>query len=860
MVFALVAAALLSTGLSTCKTSGDWIPGQVCETDDSTLVQLQRREDLRHGTFHAMAAKAVRAGANPLMLSNFHNKNPNDGECYDREANNNWAVVDAHLHARPFGGKPVPFSDLIDRLRRSGILFTTLYGIGQRLPIDSTCTYYLDCPGTSVTPSLKNDFFNAQSVLDNAEDLADPSGPKITLSMSFFDLHDVPSNLNKMKLLQDEFPGMFKWVGEINLVKQALWPNHEGLPIPRASIKDWKPFMDEFRRQDIPMALHCDLGNNQNGTQFLALMDGVLRTYPENKIIWVHMAGISKQLNPHLQNETGTSFLEKLHKPITIESHVRMIEERLKNYSKLMIDLSWDILYDELYTLPAEKAMYVNLINQYPDRFLSGSDHVASIEKTEDKYRKEVNKTSAIYKDLNDVAFRNIALGQNYFKTIGLNFTAPKICPPATAPAPTAMLQQESLQAANHDDDMMPEATISETVVLPSMQTLPAVSDFREGSTTCFDRNATDQWAVVDAHLHARPFGGPPVPFNELMDRLRRAGILFTTLYGIGQRLPISSNCTYYLDCPGTIIKPSLKNDFFNAQSVLDNEEEGSSPIITLAMSFFDLDNPETILPKMKLLQSEFPNMFRWAGEINVVKQALWKNNAGKPIPIASIQRWAPFMAELSTQDIPLALHCDLGNDENGTKFLPLMDAILEAYPQNKIIWVHMAGISKQLDPKLAMLQVPVSIQQHVKIIKNRFEKYPHLFVDLSWDILYDSIYHDTEEEKPYIELINQYPARFLSGSDHVAAAAKTEAGYRKELAKVNAIYKELSDEAFQNIALGGNYFKLAHLKEYRPPPICAIRLTGGKLRRMRTRRVLMALTLAVVGTGLVFLLVMLLR
>ena len=30
----------------------------------------------------------------------------------------------------------------------------------------------------------------------------------------------------------------------------------------------------------------------------------------------------------------------------------------------------------------------------------------------------------------------------------------------------------------------------------------------------------------------------------------------------------------------------------------------------------------------------------------------------------------------------------------------------------------------------------------------------------------------------------------------------------------MNAIYKELSDEAFVNIALGGNYFKLAHLDE----------------------------------------------
>ena len=313
-------------------------------------------------------------------------------------------------------------------------------------------------------------------------------------------------------------------------------------------------------------------------------------------------------------------------------------------------------------------------------------------------------------------------------------------------------------------------------------QILPAIADFRHGSSSCFDRNATDQWAVVDAHLHARPFGGPPVPFTELMDRLKRAGVLFTTLYGIGQRLPVDSNCTYYLDCPGTPVKPSLKNDFFNAQSVLDNQEEDSTPIITLSMSFFDLDHPETILPNMTLLQREFPGLFGWAGEINLVKQALWNNSLGRPVPLESISKWADFMAELRKQDIPMAIHSDLGDEVDGTKFLPLMDKVLSTYPNNKIIWVHMAGISKQLDPKLSLLQRPVFIQQHVKLIKERLEKYPNLYIDLSWDVLYDSIYHDSDEEKPYIELINEHPTRFLSGSDHVAAVTKPESYYSQAL------------------------------------------------------------------------------
>ena len=225
---------------------------------------------------------------------------------------------------------------------------------------------------------------------------------------------------------------------------------------------------------------------------------------------------------------------------------------------------------------------------------------------------------------------------------------------------------------------------------------------------------------------------------------------------------------------------------------MLDNQEADSTPLITLSMSFFDLDHPETILPNMKLLQTEFPGMFRWAGEINLVKQALWKNLAGRPVPPESILKWKDFMAELRRQDIPMAIHSDLGDEVDGTKFLPLMDKVLSTYPNNKIIWVHMAGISKQLDPKLSLLQRPVFIQQHVKLIDARLNQYPNLYIDLSWDVLYDSIYHDPEEEKPYVELINKHPTRFLSGSDHVAAATKTESSYSDMLSLIELLSNQL--------------------------------------------------------------------
>jgi hypothetical protein len=129
----------------------------------------------------------------PLTLANFKSTN---SDCFDRRSRPNLPVVDGHLHLRPFGGPPIPFHDLLAMVRRSGVLLVAGYGIGQRLPVDSPCTYYLDCPGVPVLPSLKNDFHNAQALLDHP-----PQDLKVVLSMTFPDLSNPQQVLDGMELL-----------------------------------------------------------------------------------------------------------------------------------------------------------------------------------------------------------------------------------------------------------------------------------------------------------------------------------------------------------------------------------------------------------------------------------------------------------------------------------------------------------------------------------------------------------------------------------------------------------------------------------------------------------------------------------
>ena len=212
-----------------------------------------------------------------------------------------------------------------------------------------------------------------------------------------------------MQLLEEEYPGMFTWMGEINLVKQALFGNgHE--PVPIAKIPEWASFMKVLRAQNIPLAIHADLGNDEDPTRYLPLIKEMLRLYPGNKIVWMHM-GLSRELAD-----------------MNVSQHIRIMESLLDHYPNLMLDISWRVIDDHYFSSPEAQALYVPFLNEYSERILPGTDFLASRDKSFEVYRTELRVTSRIIRYLNDNAFRNIALGQNYFRLLGLDYMAPQVC------------------------------------------------------------------------------------------------------------------------------------------------------------------------------------------------------------------------------------------------------------------------------------------------------------------------------------------------------------------------------------------------------------------------------------------------
>ena len=348
------------------------------------------------------SSEAAQAGvASPLTLDTFRAA---DAPCYDRSAQPQTAVVDTHLHFRPFGGPAVPFEEVVGYLEATGVLFANVYGIGQMLPASSACTYYLDCPGTPVTPTLENDLANAANVAAHA-----PPGLHLTLAMTFPDLADPKSILAGIERLDREHPGAFRWMGEVNLVKQALFDNGH-VPVPPAVIGDWAGFMEVLRERNVPLAVHADLGNDDEPARYLPLMEEVLLRYPDNAVVWVHM-GLSREL-------TGGDPAR----------HVALMTSMLDRHPNLMLDIAWRVLDDAYFSTAEGRAAYVPFLNAYSERILPGTDFLASRDKDLEVYRTELEVTGRIHRYLDDRAFRNIALGANYFRLLGLEYEAPPIC------------------------------------------------------------------------------------------------------------------------------------------------------------------------------------------------------------------------------------------------------------------------------------------------------------------------------------------------------------------------------------------------------------------------------------------------
>ena len=204
-----------------------------------------------------------------------------------------------------------------------------------------------------------------------------------------------------------------------------------------------------------------------------------------------------------------------------------------------------------------------------------------------------------------------------------------------------------------------------------SAATLPALAldSFPTADPPCHDRSVQPHTAIVDTHVDFRPLGGPAVPFEEVVEYFEATSVLFANVYGIDQMLPASSCCRHYLDCPGTPVTPTLKNDFVNAANMV-------------------VKTPKSLIRRCRWSSRTSGTWTRsWPGCNSSMRstrpssaQGMRSTWSSRPCSITStnpsrrppIAEWAGFMELLRDRGIPLVVDAEIGIDDEPTRYLPL--------------------------------------------------------------------------------------------------------------------------------------------------------------------------------------------
>jgi hypothetical protein len=282
----------------------------------------------------------------------------------------NYEFNDAHFHLTNYIQEGPSLSHFLDMMgKRVGR--ATIFGLpvqqqwSYRIDGDRAPTYYLN----SDAPLYYYSFTDAHMAME-FRSLPKHQQQRIDPLISGFNPCDMYA-VDHIRRVLRTFPGVFSGIGEFSIHKEFVAAKIAG---GVASLED--PAVHrifEFAAEvGMLVLIHSDIDVPfaKEGSQpaYLERTKALFRKHPRTTIIWAH-AGVGRIVRP-IKNHTA-NMAEILSEPGL--SHVYM-------------DISWDQTAKYVVSAPEVLQNTVNLLEEFPDRFLFGTDAVATPDQA--NYRK----------------------------------------------------------------------------------------------------------------------------------------------------------------------------------------------------------------------------------------------------------------------------------------------------------------------------------------------------------------------------------------------------------------------------------------------------------------------------------------
>jgi len=141
--------------------------------------------------------------------------------------------------------------------------------------------------------------------------------------------------------------------------------------------------------------------------------------------------------------------------------------------------------------------------------------------------------------------------------------------------------------------------------------------------------------------------------------------------------------------------------------------------------------------------------------------------------------------------DMPVFIHSNIGTPAyRDPVYGSEVEEILANHPDTRFVWCH-AGYTQNLN-----------ITGYPGYMREMFEKYPNLWVDITWVIYTDLIAKDGTVNDEWLELIQEFPDRFLIGTDSIGDFSF----YHEDIRKYDLLLNQLDDHTRDRVAYWNLY------------------------------------------------------
>ncbi len=289
-----------------------------------------------------------------LLVSNF---------CYSQKDDiyDNYEVFDGHYHITNYIQEGISIQkqlenmgNIVGRCVLFGIPLQQLWSYGNSG--DDAPKYYLDTDAPLYYYSF-SDAYIAMQYLSLTDEQKKRFDPMITA----FNPADMYAADHIKRVLQT-FPGVFTGIGEFTIHKEFVSSKVAG---EVASLLN--PALDSIfsfcAESGLIAIFHNDINKPfpKSYTQnYVKEVIDVFRRHPGANLIWAHV-GLGRIVRP-------------------VQDQIFILEEMLEDptLSHVYFDISWDEVAKYIIRSDSTVQRVADLINMYPDRFLFGTDNVAS--------------------------------------------------------------------------------------------------------------------------------------------------------------------------------------------------------------------------------------------------------------------------------------------------------------------------------------------------------------------------------------------------------------------------------------------------------------------------------------------------